>query len=77
VAVIKSVASRGFSKTFFVGKEFTAASQTLDAAELSGMQFFATSDELTDHLTDHQLSGATVLIKGSRGTRMEKVIPAL
>jgi UDP-N-acetylmuramoyl-tripeptide--D-alanyl-D-alanine ligase len=77
VAVIKSVASRGFSKTCFVGKEFTAASQTLGAEELSGMQFFATSDELTEYLTDHQLSGATVLIKGSRGTRMEKVIPAL
>lgn len=77
VAVIKSVASRGLSMTFFVGKEFTAASQILDAAELSGMQFFATSDALTDYLTDHQLSGATVLIKGSRGTRMEKVIPVL
>jgi UDP-N-acetylmuramoyl-tripeptide--D-alanyl-D-alanine ligase len=77
VAVIKSVAARGLSKTFFVGKEFTAASQTLDAAELSGMQFFATSDELNEYLTDHQLSGATVLIKGSRGTRMEKVIPVL
>ena len=77
VAVIKSVASRGLSMTFFVGKEFTAASQILDAAELSDMQFFATSDKLNEYLTDHQLSGATVLIKGSRGTRMEKVIPVL
>jgi UDP-N-acetylmuramoyl-tripeptide--D-alanyl-D-alanine ligase len=80
VDVIKSVASRGFSKTFFVGKEFEAASEAVlqeGSLELSGMQFFATSDQLTEHLAELHLTGATVLIKGSRGTRMEKVIPVL
>ena len=77
VNVIRSVASRALNQTYFVGKEFTSASQTLAESELSGMQFFATSDELAEHLSQHQLSGATVLIKGSRGTRMEKVIPTL
>lgn len=80
VVVIKSVASRGFSKTFFVGKEFEAASEAVlqeGSLELSGMQFFATSDQLTEHLAELHLTGATVLIKGSRGTRMEKVIPVL
>lgn len=77
VNVIRSVASRSLNQTYFVGKEFAAASQTLAESELSGMQFFATSDELAQHLSQRQLSGATVLIKGSRGTRMEKVIPTL
>jgi UDP-N-acetylmuramoyl-tripeptide--D-alanyl-D-alanine ligase len=80
VDVIKSVASRGLSKTFFVGKEFAAASEAVlqeGSLELSGMQFFATSDQLTEHLAELHLTGATVLIKGSRGTRMEKVIPVL
>ena len=80
VDVIKSVASRGFSKTFFVGKEFEAASEAVlqeGSLELSGMQFFATSDQLTEHLAELHLTGATILIKGSRGTRMEKVIPVL
>ena len=77
VNVIRSVASRALNQTYFVGKEFTAASQTLAESELSGMQFFATSDELAEHLSQQKLSGATVLIKGSRGTRMEKVIPTL
>ena len=77
VNVIRSVASRALNQTYFVGKEFTSASQTLAESELSGMQFFATSDELAEHLSQHQLSGATVLIKGSRGSRMEKVIPTL
>jgi UDP-N-acetylmuramoyl-tripeptide--D-alanyl-D-alanine ligase len=80
IAVIKSVASRGLSKTFFVGKEFAAASEAVlqhGSAELTDMQFFATSDQLTEHLAELQLTGATILIKGSRGTRMEKVVPFL
>lgn len=83
VAVIRSVASRDFSQTFFVGKEFTAAFEAVKAeagesvGQFDGMIFFATSDELAKYLTAHPLEGATILIKGSRGTRMEKVIPAL
>jgi UDP-N-acetylmuramoyl-tripeptide--D-alanyl-D-alanine ligase len=77
VAVVRSVAARGFAATYFVGKEFTAASAEMAAEQLAGMRFFATSDELAQHLTEHPLEGATVLIKGSRGTRMEKVIPVL
>lgn len=77
VSVIRSVASRSLNQTYFVGKEFAAASQTLEVHELECMAFFATSDELAQYLTEHQLTGATVLIKGSRGTRMEKVLPIL
>jgi UDP-N-acetylmuramoyl-tripeptide--D-alanyl-D-alanine ligase len=77
VAVVRSVASRGFAATCFVGKEFAAASAELAEADLAGMRFFATSDELAQYLSEQPLSGATILIKGSRGTRMEKVIPVL
>ena len=77
VAVVRSVAARGLAATYFVGKEFAAASAEVAAEELVGMLFFATSDELAQHLTENPLEGATVLIKGSRGTRMEKVIPVL
>ena len=80
VAVIKSVASRGLTKTFFVGKEFAAASEAVlqdGSLDLNAIQFFATSDQLAEHLAEIQLNGATILIKGSRGTRMEKVIPVL
>ena len=83
-AVIRSVASRDLAAAFFVGKEFIAASEVLSqeadsvgSDNLSGMKFFATSDELASYLADNPLVGATVLIKGSRGTRMEKVIPVL
>ena len=79
VAVIRSVASRGLDHTFFVGMEFIAASEAIkaEAGHLEGMTFFATSDELAQHLADNPLDGATILIKGSRGTLMENVIPVL
>lgn len=77
VAVIKSACSRGLARVYFVGKEFQAASAEVSAEMLSVAHFFATSDELSSHLAADPLSGATILIKGSRGTRMENVIPVL
>jgi UDP-N-acetylmuramoyl-tripeptide--D-alanyl-D-alanine ligase len=85
VAVIKSACSRGLAHVYFVGNEFLTASGALaselgaeSAAQLlSNADFFTTSDELAAHLASEHLSGATVLIKGSRGTRMENVIPSL
>ena len=71
-AIIASALSKGFCKVYFVGKEFGAA-----AIETDGVQFFQTSDELTEYLAANPVENATILIKGSRGTRMEKVIPAL
>ncbi len=56
---------------FLVGEEFTKA------AEGTGIRCFATSDELAAYLCENPLEGYTVLVKGSRGTRMEKVIASL
>lgn len=74
VAVIRAAASRDFVKVCFVGKEFMAASAE---AGFENALFFETSDALADWLRSNPLSGATILIKGSRGTRMEKTIPEL
>ena len=77
VAVIKSACSRGLCKVCFVGKEFQKASAEVEPELLAVARFFATSDELAAYLSAEPLSGATILIKGSRGTRMENVIPTL
>lgn len=54
-----------------VGQEFAKA------AEGSGIPVFESSDALAAYLQEHPLSGCTILVKGSRGTRMEKVIASL
>lgn len=74
IAIIRSAAARGFAKVCFVGKEFMKASVEI---KFDGALFFETSDALAQWLHDNPLSGATVLIKGSRGTRMEKTIAEL
>ena len=59
------------SPAFLVGEEFTRA------AAGTGIPCFATSDDLAAYLQQHPLQGCTVLVKGSRGIRMEKVLPTL
>ena len=67
----KIVASLNGLEAILVGEEFTKV------AEGSGIRCFATSDDLAAWLQENPLQGCTVLVKGSRGTRMEKVLPAL
>ena len=65
----------GVSLVCFVGAEFGKVWDTLQ--DKCGSLWFATSDELAQWLAENPVEGASVLIKGSRGTRMEKVLPVL
>ncbi len=75
VRVVEKIAASGF-EACLVGEEFgKALASTGTPANVLG--HFATSDELAAWLGEHPLEGACVLVKGSRGIRMEKTIPAL
>lgn len=65
----------GVSLVCFVGAEFGKVWEGL--LDKCGSQWFATSDELAQWLSENPVEGASVLIKGSRGTRMEKVLSVL
>ena len=67
----KIVERLGGVEAILVGSEFARA------AAGTGIPVFETSDALAAWLTEHPLSGCTVLVKGSRSTRMEKVLQAL
>ena len=67
----KVVARLKGQEAYLVGEEFTRAAQG------SGIPCFASSAHLAAHLQEHPLEGCTILVKGSRGTRMEVVIPSL
>lgn len=71
-AIVEKVAGMGLDLVCLVGEEFR---QALEGQE--NIHYFPTSDELAAWLLANPVSGHTVLIKGSRGTRMEKTIPSL
>lgn len=70
--VLDKLSSMDLSLVCLVGKEFAKV-----AAGDAAVRCFETSDTLAQWLQTNPVHGATVLIKGSRGTRMEKVIPVL
>ena len=70
-AVVERLSGMGLEQVCLVGDEFRKA------AEGSPFKCFPTSDALAQWLEDNPVKGCTVLVKGSRGTRMEKVISTL
>lgn len=75
VKLLKTVEKSDF-QAFLVGEEFKKALDiTAMPANVSGL--FASSEELAAHLEKEIISGAAILIKGSRGIQMEKVISKL
>ena len=72
VAIIRRL---GGLKTCLVGEEFRKALEITGTPE--NVSWFATSETLAAWLKDHPLEGAVVLVKGSRGIRMETVVPCL
>lgn len=68
----------GLEKVCFVGKEFGEAVKALPTETKEGKAIcFDTSAELSEWLKENPVKDSVILIKGSRGTRMENVIESL
>lgn len=63
------VRSMGIDKAFFCGKEF--------ASQVKDYPCFSTSAELAEYLKQYPLEGYHILIKGSHGIALEKVVDVL
>ena len=76
IAILKKLASMDLDLVCLVGEEFHKALGTVpELVEVT--KWFQTSDELATWLKENPISDRTILIKGSRGIRMEKVLPEL
>ena len=69
--IIDLIKKLNFSETVFVGKIFGQLSDHIKA------KFFNTSDEAKNFIAQQHFLNTSFLIKGSRGLKMEKVIPDL
>ena len=77
VEVIKKALTCGAEKICLVGNEFFKAIEQFGAENCSKIAHFMTSSDLSTWVENEQIQGSVVLIKGSRGTRMEKVVEKL
>lgn len=73
--ILRKAESLSLDLICLVGEEFGKAVANL--GRRTNVQLFNTSADLADWLREHPVSGATILVKGSRGIQMEKVLPEL
>lgn len=74
VAILKKLVSMDLDLVCLVGEEFRKALPQVDPA---AAHWFGTSDDLAVWLKANPVSGHTVLVKGSRGIRMERILSEL
>jgi UDP-N-acetylmuramoyl-tripeptide--D-alanyl-D-alanine ligase len=70
-AVIEAVRRLGFTEVFWVGGVFRRMNTE------KGFRTFADTAELAEHLKQNPLHRRVILIKGSRGVRLETLVPEL
>ena len=87
IAIVKKLSSMDLDLVCLVGEEFRKALDSVAAVavarqahqpvEAPARHWFPTSEDLQSWLKSHPVSDHTILIKGSRGIRMEKILSEL
>ncbi|MDR3251225.1 MAG: UDP-N-acetylmuramoyl-tripeptide--D-alanyl-D-alanine ligase [Tannerella sp.] len=67
--IVEAIKSKGFSEALFCGKMFSGAAKNFKC--------FDSVESLNDYLEANPLRGYYILIKGSRGIRLEKTVEKL
>ena len=76
VNVVRKLLTMNLAQIYLVGAEFASA-LAQSTENLDKIQHFSNSGELAERLGEIKVEDSIVLIKGSRGTRMEKVVEKL
>lgn len=75
VALVQRLLSMSLSRVCLVGEEFKKALDSVEGS--SSLEYYSSSALLAEELSKNGVSDSLVLVKGSRSTAMEKVLPVL
>lgn len=70
--LVEEVAQSGPCRLFLVGQSFDSL-----ANKYTFVSYFRNTEELIDYLKSHSINSSLILIKGSRGNKLEKIIEHL
>lgn len=75
LSIVKKLCGMKVKQVYLVGNEF---GKVLDSmATMEGIIWFEDSESLAKYIENHPVTNSIILLKGSRGIRMEKVIDKL
>lgn len=69
--IVQQAGNSGLQKLIFIGKDFAAYQHVLEAT------FFETPDEAANYLQNYPIKDSLVLLKGSRGMKLENLMQYL
>jgi len=61
------------AERIFIGKEFAKQGSGIKN-QVSGVKFYNTAEEAIESLKTHPIKNSTILIKGSRGMALERLV---
>jgi UDP-N-acetylmuramoyl-tripeptide--D-alanyl-D-alanine ligase len=73
-AVIKKALDTPVDERIFIGKDFSAAAKTIDHGPWTMDTFYTTAEDAIAGLKANPIKNSTVLIKGSRGMALERLV---
>lgn len=76
-AVIKKALSANLDQCIFIGKDFTSQQSEVESTSLVNTTFYLTAEDAITGLKQNPIKNATVLIKGSRGMALERLVELL
>ncbi|MGM9766253.1 MAG: glutamate ligase domain-containing protein, partial [Candidatus Cryptobacteroides sp.] len=77
IAVLRQALDSGLHTVYIVGDEFRKALSEVSLPAGADVRWYPDSETLAKEIESRPIENSLVLVKGSRGIRMEKVIPAI
>ena len=73
-AVIRKAMEAQVNERIFIGKDFSSQQTEVDDISMAHATFYMTAEDAITGLKNNPVTNATILIKGSRGMALERLV---